>query len=439
MRNSELKNIKKSKNKKPFVSRAMFFLTYTMEKFEQLAPVKKIISKNKASIKARCGSDEGYAEYALKLNFLKIFLIVCLIIAILLGVMFSAGRMDIDNLYYMAKDIGYMNSYAETQANVLNYSQTDTACDYALYKKGLAVACNSEIKLFNATGRVTLTSGDVFANPVIVTSNKYMIVYDLGGTKLSVYNSFKKLTTINFDGQIANVATSSDGGFSVAVKSDDYNSVIHRYSNKLEEISTYSTNKYVVSVTSSKNCKYTAVVGISIDGGSTTTQITVLKKNKGKVYSQFDIGEVTPYTCAILDENRIAVICSDCVRTYSLKGKLKGEYRYDGNQIANLSYTENIVSLMFQDDLVNGQNTLVVLNKNAKIIYNGKIRGNFTDMQAFGDYVFLLTNDGISKFNYKTKITVSKSSDDTFGKILVCNKNRVLLCTESRGIYFDIE
>lgn len=429
----------KGKRKMSRTSRVIFRTTQTLERLDRSAPISKAVEKERAAVRARCGTDEGYAGYAIILNITRKLLVAVLVIAIILGLIFSFGRFKIDNIYYMSRDIAYMNSYSEKSANILNYTKAQQSGDFCLYKNGLAVACNSEIKLFNATGRVTLTSGDIFANPVIAVSNKNLIVYDLGGSKLSVYNSFKRLRTVTFEGSIADVSMSENGNFAVAVKSQNYNSVIHLYDDSCEEIGSYSSNKYTVATCISESGKYIAVVGATASNGSMSAQLTVLKKNKGKIYTQIDMGTLTPYTCEMLDDDRIAVICSDRVCIYSFKGKLKGEYIYPDSRLSYISSSNESLSLLFEVDLVNGQNTLTVLNKNGKDVYSGAMRGTFTDMQMYGDYVFLLTNNGISRFNYKTKITTFNQSENTFGKILACNDSRVLLCTDSYGIYFDIE
>ncbi len=417
------------------LGKAIFYV----EKLRDLTLIQKIVSRERAIVKARCGSDTGYADYAVKLNILKKILVIVLILTILLGVVFSAGRLDIDNIYYSAMDIWHMNSYSESSSDILNYTKASTSDDFALYKNGLVAASGSEVKIFNATGRVTLTSGDIFANPAIIASNKYVLVYDLGGSRFSVYNSFKKIETVTLDGTIAYASMSEDGGFVIVEKTQDYNSVAHIYDDDCNRINSYATNEYVIAAEMSQNGKYTAVISSSADHGEMTSTLTVLKRNKKKIHAQIDTGNLSPYTCGFVSDNRIAVFYSDRVCVYNLKGKLKGEYMYPDSKLAYISHTQGGVSLLFEDDLINGQNTLVVLNKNGRQEYCGQMSGSFTDMEMYGSYVFLLTNNGICKFNSKTKITSFKESADTFGELLVCSKDKVLLCTDSRGIYFDME
>ena len=417
------------------LSKAIFYV----ERLRELTPIQKIVSKERAIVKARCGNETGYADLAIKINIFKKILVILLILTILLGVIFSAGRLDINNIYYSAMDIWHMNSYSESSSHILNYTKASTNDDFALYKNGLVAASGSEVKIFNATGRVTLTSGDIFANPAIITSNKYVLVYDLGGSKFSIYNSFKKIETVTLDGTIAYASMSEDGGFVIVEKTQDYNSVTHIYDDDCNRINAYATNEYVIAAEMSQSGKYTAVISSSAEHGEMTSTLTVLKQNKKKIHAQIDTGNLSPYTCGFISDNRIAVFYNDRVCVYNLRGKLKGEYIYPNSKLAYISHTQGGVSLMFEDDLINGQNTLVVLNKNGKQVYLGQMSGNFTDMEMYGSYVFLLTNNGICKFNSKTKITTFKESTDTFGELLVCSKDKVLLCTDSRGIYFDME
>lgn len=434
------KKVKKKKRDKDIslVGRAIFTVTQAKDRLDRSAPVRKIVEEQRAIIKARTGTDTGYADYALKLRLFRMMLCILLVVGILFGLIFSSGRLALDNLYYTALDVGYMNSYSETSTGVLNYTKTQISGDFALYKNGLAAVGNSEVKLFNATGRVTLTSGDIFANPVIVTSNKYILIYDLGGNKFSVYNSFKKIETVTLAGNIASASMCADGGFAIVEKTRDYNSVVHLYGEDCDLIGTYSSNKYVLSAEMSQNGKFTAVLSAYANDGEMNGYLTVLKKNK-KIYTEIDMGDITPYTCSFISDKNIAVFCSDRVLVYTVKGKLKGEYLYPDSRLSYVSHTDGAVSLLFEDDIINGRNTLAVINKNGKVLYEGKLQGSYTDMQIYDDFVFLLTNNGICKFNYKTKMMTFKEGTDTFGQILVCDKNRVLLCTDSRGIYFEME
>ncbi len=439
-RGSQDQSKTKAKDKKAegdvnLLGKALFYI----ERLRDLTLIQKIVSRERAIVKARCGSDMGYADYAVKLNILKKILVIVLILTILSGVIFSAGRLGINNMYYSAMDIWHMNSYSESTSDILNYTKASTNDDFALYKSGLVAASGSEIKIFNATGRVTLTSGDIFANPAIITSNKYVIVYDLGGSKFSVYNSFKKIETVTLDGTIAYASMSNNGSFVIVEKTQDYNSVTHIYDKDCNRISAYATNEYVIAAQMSQNGKFTAVISSSADHGEMISTLTVLKQNKKKTYAQIDLGNLTPYNCGFIFKNRIAVFCNDRVCVYNLRGKLCGEYVYPNSKLAYISHTQGGISLLFEDDLINGKNTLVVLNKNGKRVYSGQMSGSFTDMEMYGSYVFLLTNNGIYKFNSKSKITKFKESADTFGEILVCSRDKVLLCTDSRGIYFDME
>ena len=114
-----------------------------------------------------------------------------LVVFTLLALLIGRNTVTVDNIYYLFKDVYSMNTVGESEITRLSYSLPASKQDFTLYKKGLAVAGDSEIKLFNSTGRVTLTLGSEFANPRILSSDRFVLVYDMGGDTFSVYNSFK--------------------------------------------------------------------------------------------------------------------------------------------------------------------------------------------------------------------------------------------------------
>ena len=70
----------KIKRDKSLFDSFLFFVAQLKSKLDRSAPVKKVVSEQREIIKARAGTDTGYANYALKLRLLRI--ILCYIISI---------------------------------------------------------------------------------------------------------------------------------------------------------------------------------------------------------------------------------------------------------------------------------------------------------------------------------------------------------------------
>ena len=73
----------------------------------------------------------------------------------------------------------------------------DSSRTFASIGNGFALCGNSGVQLFSSTGRTTCTDSLKFKNPIMVSSDKYALIYDSGNYELAVYNAFSQtLNTI---------------------------------------------------------------------------------------------------------------------------------------------------------------------------------------------------------------------------------------------------
>lgn len=401
--------------------------------------LQKKLDRHKSEVSEECETDDGYAKYTLIFRILVALLVTVLLRAAIIAVFFNTDKFTPSSIYYTIQDILYMNSYAEQPPSVLNYSRTDLGSDFELYKSGLVSVGSSEVKIFNATGRVTLTAGDKFSDPTVVTSDRHILVYDLGGSKYSIYNSFKRLRTEQVNGSIAHASMCEDGGFVIVVKTRDYNSEVYRYSADCELLSVYRTNRYVISSSISGDGRYTAVLSASVEGGNKQATLTVLRLNRDEKHAEISLGALDPYSCAFIDDKRIALFCDDRVVVYDREGDIKNEVIYPDAPLSLFSYRYGEgIALLFEQDLVRGINTLILTDEDGDTLYKGTINGNFTDMVLYDENVYLLTNNGFCRFDAKVQASHYTYAENTFGQILVCNSEKILLCTDSEAIYYKV-
>ena len=95
-----------------------------------------------------------------------------------------------ENFYYLAKDISAASDLLSGTGNVINYETSVRNQAFALYRGGLAVGGDSGLQLFTATGRETLNMSPDYLKPVLHGSDRYLLMYDIGEKRYSIYNSF---------------------------------------------------------------------------------------------------------------------------------------------------------------------------------------------------------------------------------------------------------
>ena len=360
-----------------------------------------------------------------------------LVVFTLLALLIGRNTVTVDNIYYLFKDVYSMNTVGESEITRLSYSLPASKQDFTLYKKGLAVAGDSEIKLFNSTGRVTLTLGSEFANPRILSSDRFVLVYDMGGDTFSVYNSFKQLYTETLDYNISTAATARNGRFAIVSGGQNYRSVISVYDSDFEKIADYSKNDYVISVSFDSSGRYIAVLSLDSENGGYVSRLSVFDTEKSEIRAQTSVDGVLAYECVYSDGDRIFVPCADRVLIFDGRCSQRGEFLYPGGSLSFVSVSDGGVALLFEDDPVNSQNTLYVIDKNGGEIFSHDCTGDFYDMEYYDRYVYLLEADAASRIDVRDGGIYFSECDGALGCILVSNQDKIMICTSSNASVID--
>ena len=134
------------------------------------------------------------------------------------------GLLPYYNFFYLIKEFSSavdQGSHYET----LSY-ESDPRQNFTLYRGGVAAVSPSRLSIFTSTGRRTLNITSGFSSPYMVSSGKYLLVYDTAGTTFSVYNSFARVYTETLDYPVTDACFLENGGFVIVTRSADSRSVV---------------------------------------------------------------------------------------------------------------------------------------------------------------------------------------------------------------------
>ena len=133
--------------------------------------------------------DTYYATVSAGYKVAQRLLWLLFVLFVVISIAVNHTEITYDNFFYMLRDFSSAVDAESTNYEMLSY-ESDSRQKFALYRGGLATASPSAISVFTATGRRTLRLESSFSAPYIISSDKYMLVYDTAGTTFSVYNSF---------------------------------------------------------------------------------------------------------------------------------------------------------------------------------------------------------------------------------------------------------
>ena len=375
-----------------------------------------------------------------KLSFIfgltRLFVIITLCIVVTAVLIFGGSAVAYDNVYYMFRDIGYINSFSESRPETLNYSRPFDNQDFTTFKNGLAVAGDSEIKLFASTGRVTLTEGINYTNPKICSSDSKVLVYDQGRKSFGVYNSFVRLHTETLDYPISSADMAPDGSFCVVTRSSEYVSVVRVYDKNFNLESEFFKNDYVISVSMSDNAKYIAVLSLGAHDGESVTTLSVIERGKKKPISTVTLNDVMPYTARILSNNSVVVISSESAYVYDLGGNLKNKCEYP-SKLTNMSLSDNGFALLFKDEDLNSGYQLNLYGEYGDLVRRVDFSGHVSDVELGDRYVYLLFDTEIRRVDVNLGLSSNAKFNEEGAELVIFSDGTLMACTDTAAYYIS--
>lgn len=424
-------------NSKGIVKIKRFFVTvwtYIKRFFIYLYSL-QLIKKLKSSYSSKLAKegieDSEYRKSAVNFWALGIISLILLIALIMAVGIFGGKDISFSKMYYLYRDVNSMGRIGEGEKTRLDYTLPKKNQDFALFKNGLCVAGDDEIQIFNKNGNQTLSESTAYSNPKVLSSKDFIVVYDLGGREFCAYNSFSDIYSETREYPISTAALSEEGTLAVVGQTQAYSCELTVYDSDFSKIFAYSRNDYAVSCSFDDSGRYISLVSLSSRDGDYLATLTVIDTKKQEVKREEQIEGILPYECRFVEGNRIALVCSDRVLIFNDKLELYSEYEYPSLELLDVSVTKEGIALMFVNDKLNSKNTLVVIDSKGKEKLEYEYTGNAYDtVMAYG-CVYVSESTGVWRIDYGTKSESFAELDSDIGRIIVCDKDRVIIARQS--------
>ena len=389
-----------------------------------------------ASYEGSESSEEAKLSFGFSIA--RIASVVLLVILLLTTLLFSSGGISYEQIYYMLKDIGYIKTYGESAPSSLNYSMPVQNQEHTVFKNGLAVAGDSEIKLFTSTGRVTLTEGSEFTNPRMCSSDEYLLIYDQGRQGYALYNSFIALRREKTDYPISLADMAENGGYLIVTSSSTYTSVVRIFNSAFEPICEYQKNDRVISAALSSDGRYAAVLSLSAQGGEALSTLSVIdSKTENVKYSASFEGSM-PYVCDFLNDDRVVVILGDKVTVFDKNGNQRSEYAYPG-ELSRFDIRGDRLALLFKGEESGANGTAVIFDVNGTPVITTTVDFSVRDMRLGDGAVYFLSSNEVVRMSTSIGGVSRADADGDKAGLLVFSDGRVVLCTQSVAKYISFD
>ena len=377
--------------------------------------------------------DTYYATVSAGYKVSQRMLLLILALFLVVSVVTNFREITYDNFFYLIKDFSSAVDLESTNYDSVSYDSNRSQF-FSLYRGGLAVANPSNISVFTATGRRTMSIQSKFSSPCITSSDKYFLIYDTAGNTFAVYNAFSKVYGEELDYPVTYSCFSENGNIAIVTRDISHKSLVHVYNKNFKRIFTVPSGKYAFGVAMNDAYDKLAIAYYDIGDGSGQTEIVIRNISNTEVASKILIDGEFLIKCGFISDGRFALITDRSVRIYDSQFSELHAYDFSGGVISGYSIGEHGAAVSYTQQ---SKNVAIVFDKSGELLYNEIINDNIKDIGVCENRIFLRTDSGVIRVNSATLEQQYLSSGQ--GDMLIYSIDTVLICGDSKAEYLVFE
>ena len=383
--------------------------------------------------------NQYYENVSAGLGILQVILYFTLFAFVILSFVGNTNLITYRNFYYFFKDLdASAESIDVFKSDSMTYP-TDKTQYFTLYRGGLAVIGDHSVSAFTETGRQTVSETIQYRNPMAEGRGRYLMVYEMGGTQYSLYNSYTQLYADETDYPINGVAVSDSGVYAILSSSESYSSVVSLYNDNFALINRYNKNSFVTDVAIDEKGKLVALLSAEPKGGTFETSLELYVPGETEAKQKLSLRNGMAYSCSFTSSGTLAVLFSDSIVFVSSDGKILNEFDFQGETPLLTDVGDDGAAIMLRRSSISAKNHIIVFDKNGKTLYNKDVDVQVDAFSRFGNALFLMTDSEIQRILLDSGeiSTVQHQADPRC--ILAVDENEALICSPQKAEYIKFQ
>lgn len=355
--------------------------------------------------------------------------IIALVGFCLFSYAFYSDELTVENFRYLLKFISFEQNEEVSVGAVISFD-TDKTNNYAIVRGDIAVLSNSQLTVYDTAGQLLQRTQMKNDTPMLLTAGKNMIIYDLGGNTLDIYNSFSQVYTEDFGYPILGVSAADDGSYAVLSGAKNYRSAVFVYdSNYRIVFSHYFPTEYSTALEINPKGDRVLVLSHISENGAYLGSAALFDTGTEEPVANFKyVGEL-PLSCHFSDDGYL-ILTDSCLRFYSNENQLVSEIPITSGLI-NCEYGKNHVALIYDVPGLSESKTLTVYNLNGNVVHKQSVNTAPDDILLADDRLYYLSDGELLVYDLKTDETLFDVSVSKDAKELLINNDKLLVFTDS--------
>lgn len=298
------------------------------------------------------------------------------IIVLLIYLVFILGAygeyITYDNLQYLLRDLDTMASTGESSFSHIKYNKQSEQT-FAVFKNGLATAGKESVSLFDSSGLLLCEDQISCNDPVLVPSEKYLMLYDIGGNSYSIYNSITRVISRQTDYKIVDGDMSDSGAFILVTRSNETKYVVELYNSALNHTMSIYKDNYIMDTAISSDGKLIVVCSAVPAETDFNCEIALYAEGNSEIYNKIVLSQTMPLYVHFLEDS-FAVLCDNGLYFYDKDGVEISSYLFSGMTLEYADLSDEYTVIAGSENALGSENRIMVFAKDGSLLYNDIVK-----------------------------------------------------------------
>jgi len=368
----------------------------------------------------------------------KRLVFVTIIIYIVVFFVVNSSYLSKDNIsrftYTLRKTL--TESYAEGKEKRISLMYDERESEI-IFKDGFAVLSTGNLSIYNSDLIRFSTHKIGYRQPVLLKSENNLFCFDMGGTSLSVYDSFDKVNEKSFDNTIINAAVNDDGYIAVITEAYGYKSMVSVLDNNLKELIQWYSSEYYLMYLGFTHRNTVSVIAVKPNKENIDTYVININYKTGDIRSIVCAENRFPLDVYVKDDNNLEIVSDIDILTFR-GDEYSSIYQYGSAEIYSYIQFDEYSVVVSVTDSVKQLYKLTVIDTVGNVKFE-KIISGYKDIQFFNDFFFILSDGYVTTVGTNgQEVGLTEVPSEVY-KILISRGFGILVSPERLNIISSAE
>lgn len=382
--------------------------------------------------------NEYYLSVSRKFKLARYITLLVLISFILVMISFYSEDITLENFRYLLKYFSKDTPDTVQDAGAIYYN-ADNKIDLGVYKGDIIKADSSGIEIYNPKGELILTNDTAYENPEIKTSERYTIVYDLGGYNYSIFNSFSQLKKEEFLYPINNAVMSNTGTYAIATKAAGYKSALYVYDKNFNRVGQLFKDMYIMDMSMSDDGTNVLIsYADTTQNGEYKTELVTYSLYSESTGLSYSIDDTMVMKTGYFSEGGFGVACDDMLIFFDKYGNSINEISYDSRIPAAVLIDEDYVVAGFSQNIIGYNYDINVYDCAGNLLLEKAVHGKLEKIAADENNIYALCEGQLYIISISNGKTIGIPISGNVIDVYPVNESVVSVFTQSGAMLYSI-